>query len=86
MNIEDTIMRFIHEKLVSGPRPDVTATTDLVGSGMLDSTAMMELVVWIEEHFSFQVAVDDLVPENFGSVRNLRAYVEKNLNGRMAQP
>jgi acyl carrier protein len=77
VNPEASISTFVRDKLVTGSADGLTPDTDLVGSGMLDSTAMMELVVWVEEHFAIQVAVDDLVPENFGTIRKLATYVER---------
>jgi acyl carrier protein len=75
MNIEEEILTFIRERLVTGTRPAIDVETDLVGSGALDSTAMMELVVWVEDRYGIQVALEDLVPENFGSVRRLAGYL-----------
>ena len=38
----------------------------------------MELVVWIEGKYGFDVEIDDITPEHFGSVKALTAYIEKN--------
>lgn len=53
----------------------VDAETNL--AGVIDSTAMMELVVWIGDKWGFDVEIDDITPENFGSVAKLTAYIEK---------
>ena len=41
----------------------------------------MELVVWIEGQYGFDVEIDDITPDNFGSVKALTAYIEKNKQG-----
>jgi acyl carrier protein len=46
-------------------------------AGVIDSTAMMELVVWIGDKWGFDVEIDDITPENFGSVKKLTEYIEK---------
>lgn len=55
----------------------VDAKQNLLESGLLDSVAMMELVVWCEEHFGITIDTDDLTPENFSSLEAIVAYVEK---------
>jgi acyl carrier protein len=82
IDIEAEVLEFVRSKLASGSPAALDVETDLVGGGVLDSTAMMELVVWIEERYRLQVAIDDLVPENFGSARRLAGYVVSRMNGR----
>ena len=44
-------------------------------SGIIDSFGFMELLHWVEEEFSMPVADDELVPDNFDSVRNLSSFI-----------
>lgn len=53
---------------------------NLLESGLLDSVAMMELVVWCEEHFGITIDTDDLTPENFSTLEAISAYVERTSN------
>jgi acyl carrier protein len=41
----------------------------------------MEIVVWIEGKYGFDVEIDDIVPDNFGSVAKLAAYIERRKKG-----
>ncbi len=50
-------------------------------SDVIDSTAIMEIVVWIENEHGFDVEIDDITPDNFGSVEKLAAYIAKNAKG-----
>jgi acyl carrier protein len=45
---------------------------------VIDSTAVMEIVVWIEGEYGFDVEIDDITPQHFGSVTKLATYIEKN--------
>jgi acyl carrier protein len=45
---------------------------------VIDSTAVMEIVVWIEGEYGFDVEIDDITPDNFGSAAKLAAYIEKH--------
>jgi acyl carrier protein len=38
----------------------------------------MELVVWIEGECGFDVEIDDITPDNFGSITKIVAYIERN--------
>ena len=38
-----------------------------------------QLVKSLEEEFGVSVADEELVPENFGSIANLKAYLERKL-------
>jgi acyl carrier protein len=42
----------------------------------IDSTDMLRLVLFVEERFGVRVEDDELVPENFGSLRQLAEFVE----------
>jgi acyl carrier protein len=43
--------------------------------GIIDSFGFMELLHWVEQEFSISVADDELVPDNFDSVRKLSSFV-----------
>ncbi len=73
MAISDELLTYIKTEL-AGNAADLDADTNL--SGVVDSTAVMEIVVWIEGKYGFDVEIDDIVPDNFGSVAKLAAYVE----------
>ncbi len=49
-------------------------------SGIIDSTGILEVVAWVEETFGFKVKDEDLLPENFDSVKRLVAiYRQRTL-------
>ena len=43
--------------------------------GIIDSFAFVELLHWVVEDFSISVADDELVPDNFDSVRKLSSFI-----------
>jgi acyl carrier protein len=67
-------------ELVDG-NAEITADTPI--ADVCDSTAIMELVVWLEGRFGLSVDVDDVCPRNFATVRRLAAFVASRLNGHM---
>ncbi|WP_437926905.1 acyl carrier protein [Sorangium sp. So ce291] len=74
--VEQQLLTHIKDDLASGFNGDIHPDTDL--AGIIDSTAIMELVVWIEGTFGFTVELDDINPDNFGSVRRLSDWVRRN--------
>ena len=75
--LESKLLTFVTDTFLFGQRGDLTAQTMLLEKGIVDSTGVLELVVFIEEACGFKVADADLVPENFGSVARLCQYVER---------
>ena len=45
----------------------------------MDSTGVLELVMFIEETFGVTVADEEIVPENFDSVSQLAAYIRRKV-------
>jgi len=48
--------------------------------GIVDSTGVLELVMFVEETFGITVQDEDIVPDNFDSVTNLAAYISRRSN------
>ncbi len=48
----------------------------LLENGIVDSLGVLDLVTFLESEFQIVVADEELVPENFQSVRCLTAFVE----------
>jgi acyl carrier protein len=77
MDIEETVKTFIGTQLAAGKPLNLGPDTELIG--LVDSTGVMELTVWIENTFGFSIEIDDITPENFGTIRSLGAWIRKNI-------
>ena len=49
--------------------------TDLVGTGLLDSLALVELLAQLEETFGVSISIDDLELDNFRSIASIAGFV-----------
>jgi acyl carrier protein len=76
-NIEELVISHIETELALGRSLKLELDTDLVG--IIDSTGVLELAVWIENTFGYSVEIDQITPEDFGSVRALAAWIRGNL-------
>jgi acyl carrier protein len=48
----------------------------LMKNGTLDSTGILELIMFVEEKFQLKIPDEDMLPENFDSVRAIAEYIE----------
>jgi acyl carrier protein len=75
MNVEQNLLVFIKQNLA---RPEVELAPDTSLIGVVDSQGIIELVVHIADAFGLDVETDAITPENFGSIRQLTEYIQKN--------
>ncbi len=80
MTIEQQIKDYIAMNfLFSDNGYDYPDDASFLEEGIVDSTGVLELVLFIEESYGLSVADADLTPENFDSVANLAAYVRSKM-------
>ncbi|MDH5325885.1 MAG: acyl carrier protein [Gammaproteobacteria bacterium] len=44
--------------------------------GIIDSTGIMEVILFLEEEFGIEVEDEEMVPENLDSVNNIVKYIQ----------
>lgn len=49
----------------------------LLENGIIDSTGVLEIVLFLEERFGVKVADDQMLPQNFDSVEKIAAFVHR---------
>lgn len=47
--------------------------------GIIDSTGMLELILFVETRFGIALADSELIPENLGSVSALVCFIERKM-------
>ncbi len=81
MNTKEMIRDFITtEMLQHSPEAPLGDDEQLVESGIIDSMGVMTLLSFLEEKFSIQIPGEDLMPENFSSIKTISNLVERYLN------
>ena len=74
--LHDTIRRFILENyLFTDDVAQLGLDDSLLGRGIVDSTGMLEIILFIEEQLGVKVADTEMVPENLDSVNRIAAFV-----------
>jgi acyl carrier protein len=79
MNIQAEIEKFILEDLLSGSRSSIAADEQLFSTGTLDSLGTLRLITFLEERFGLQIKDGELGDDNFATINNIKAFVEKKL-------
>lgn len=76
--IRSQFREYITSNFMSG-REDKNLPDDvsLLEEGIMDSTGVLDLVMFIEETFGIQVKDEELIPENLDSVDRLVAFIQK---------
>ena len=72
--VRERIRRFISETFFVD---DCSDSASFLRTGIIDSTGMMELVLFLEQEFGVTVADRELVPANLDSIERVAAYVER---------
>jgi len=78
--IENRVREFIAENFFVDATM-IEGDASLVGSGIIDSTGVMEIILFLEESFEIQLPDEDAVPANLDSINNLTRYI----HGRVVQ-
>ncbi len=74
--IKQTVKNYILENVLYGAGDDALGYEDsFLGKGIIDSTGIMDIVLFIEEEFGISVDDEELVPENLDSVNNLAVFI-----------
>jgi methoxymalonate biosynthesis acyl carrier protein len=70
--IRERIRAFIGDYL---PATELADDDDLFGDGLVNSLFAMQLVLFLEEEFAFEVTNDDLELDNFRSIAAMAGFV-----------
>ena len=75
MNDRDTIRRFIIANFLFGDGHALKDDTLFLESGVIDSTGLLEVILFIETTFGISVQDHELLPDNLNSIDNLVRFI-----------
>jgi acyl carrier protein len=74
--------RFVLETLPGGRgRKSIDPDEDLLAGGVIDSVGLMEVVSFVEQEYGIDVTDQDLVADNFRSLKSIQEFVELKRRG-----
>lgn len=77
-DIERDIRNFVVQEFLSGNASRLRPDGSLLGD-VIDSTGVVTLVAYLQEHFGITVEDDEVIPSNLDTIQNLVAYVAKKV-------
>lgn len=78
MTIAEQVREYVAENFMfSDNGYSLADDVSFLEEGIVDSTGVLELVMFVEEAFGVVVEDQEIVPENFDSVSRLAAYIEQ---------
>jgi acyl carrier protein len=60
-------------------------TASFMDSGILDSVGVLQIILFLEEHYEIKLTDEEIIPENLDSIRNLASFVERKLCEKESQ-
>lgn len=77
-SVEARVRHYILENLLfSDDGSELPNDASLLDRGIIDSTGVLEVVMFLEEAFGIRVKASEMLPENFDSVDNIVRFVER---------
>jgi len=79
---ESQIQSFILRQFPVARKRKLDSSTPLLNSGVIDSQGVLEVVAFLEQTFGIQISDEELLPENFASIRSLASFVTRKFAPR----
>jgi len=81
MNLVSEIREFIVENFLFGDGEQLGEGTSFLEEGIIDSTGILELIMFLEETYSLKIEDDELIPDNLDTLQNVTNFIERKLSG-----
>ena len=78
MHIREVLRAYVLENcLFTDDGSKLNDADSFLKTGILDSTGILEIILFVEETCGFDVAEDEMTPDNLDSIDRLVTYVER---------
>ena len=83
--IEAEIREFLVNNFIFDPSVELDGKDSLMENGIVDSTGILEVLMWVESNFGVHVEDSEVLPENFDSIGNMTRYVKSKVQSRKSK-
>ena len=77
MKVGEEIINFLVERKFIKTANELNNEDSLLEKGVIDSAGMLELVSFIEAEYSIKIDEDELMPENFDSLKAIQDFITR---------
>jgi acyl carrier protein len=75
MTIQERMRQFILEYFYLSDPAELTDDVSLIDSGFVDSTGMMEIILFLEGEYGIHIEDRETTPENLGTIDAIAEFV-----------
>ncbi|MBA3332135.1 MAG: acyl carrier protein [Actinobacteria bacterium] len=80
IDLERDVRRFLADNFPLGKdATELSGIDSLLEAGVIDSTGVLELVGFLEDHYSISISDEELLPENLDSVDTIVQFLQRKL-------
>lgn len=82
MSVEQQVRDYILENFLFTTDASVLGVDEsFLARGIIDSTGILEMIVFLEQQFGIKVADREMIPENLDTVNNIVRFVNGKQSG-----
>jgi acyl carrier protein len=75
----DNVRTFIIDNFLFGDESGLENETSFLDAGIIDSTGVLELISYLEDHFKIQIEDIEVIPENLDSIDQVVVFLKKKV-------
>jgi acyl carrier protein len=72
----DQVQQFVVDNFLFGDGGRLDTETSFLNEGIIDSTGILELIMFLEETFDIKIEDQELMPENLDSLNCIQHFIE----------
>ncbi len=84
MDVQQIVKDYIVDRILFGDGEKLQVSGSLQENRILDSLGFLDIITFMEQRFGIEIADDEVIPENFDTLRKMSEFVERKMNGRTA--
>lgn len=79
-DVEKRLFDYISDSFLTAiPNVKITPQTSLLGSRIIDSLGILEMIEFLEREFDISVEETEMIPENLDSIDNMSRFIMKKI-------
>jgi len=80
MEIKAEIKEFFEDNFMAEFDDDFSDDDSFLENGIIDSTGVLEVILYLEETFSIKIEDEEITPENLDTLNNMQKFITKKQN------
>lgn len=79
MSIQDDVRSFVIDTFLFGEDDGLKDDSSFLAEGIVDSTGIMQLVSFLQEHYRVSIEDEELIPDNLDSIKRVTTFIEEKM-------